>query len=98
MFNCLLDALKQHGIELTITEARDLTAKYQMRGSPSNIHYKNFLKHFLLTLRPRDEGILERKIIHGSRIPVRRSNKLYLLWDKFSIVINNDFIIDKCLA
>jgi len=64
------DVLKQHGIELTITEARDLTAKYQVRGNPSNIHYKNFLKHFLLTLRSRDEGMLERKIIHSSRIPL----------------------------
>jgi len=63
-----LEILKDCGAELSVSESSELIGKYELKNG--EFPFKNFLKHFLLTLKPRDEGILERKVIHQSRIPV----------------------------
>jgi len=62
--------LDKFGLLLSLDDARDLMTSYDVGNSLGKFRYREFLRHFILTLKPQDEGLLKRKKIHAARLPV----------------------------
>ncbi|XP_076811807.1 EF-hand calcium-binding domain-containing protein 6-like [Clavelina lepadiformis] len=62
--------LDHFGVMLSIEEARQLMLKYNMGEKEGKFSYREFLRHFILTLKPHDEGLLKRRKIHTARLPI----------------------------
>ena len=58
---------------LSLEDARELMTKYDIGGNAGKFSYREFLRHFILTLKPQDEGLLKRRKIHAARLPVSSS-------------------------
>uniref|UniRef100_H2Z2G4 EF-hand domain-containing protein n=1 Tax=Ciona savignyi TaxID=51511 RepID=H2Z2G4_CIOSA len=63
----ILDGL---GVILPLEDARQLMLKYDLHEQQGRFSYREFLRHFILTLKPQDEGLLRRRKIHAAKIPV----------------------------
>lgn len=62
--------LDKFGLMLSLEDARELMTKYDIGGNAGKFSYGEFLRHFILTLKPQDEGLLKRRKIHAARLPV----------------------------
>nr|CAB3241250.1 EF-hand calcium-binding domain-containing protein 6-like [Phallusia mammillata] len=62
--------LDNFGVMLSLEDARQLMVKYDLGENAGKFSYRDFLRHFILTLKPQEEGILRRRKIHTARLPV----------------------------
>uniref|UniRef100_UPI00089DAA5E EF-hand calcium-binding domain-containing protein 6-like n=1 Tax=Ciona intestinalis TaxID=7719 RepID=UPI00089DAA5E len=62
--------LDSFGVMLPLEDARQLMLKYDLHEQQGRFSYREFLRHFILTLKPQDEGLLKRRKIHAAKLPV----------------------------
>lgn len=70
MIACSSEILDGLGLILPLDEARELIQKYESKHNSGLFNYQIFLRHFILTLKPRDEGLLRRRKLQHSKIKV----------------------------
>uniref|UniRef100_F6TMY0 EF-hand domain-containing protein n=1 Tax=Ciona intestinalis TaxID=7719 RepID=F6TMY0_CIOIN len=58
--------LDSFGVMLPLEDARQLMLKYDLHEQQGRFSYREFLRHFILTLKPQDEGLLKRRKIHAA--------------------------------
>nr|XP_039259918.1 EF-hand calcium-binding domain-containing protein 6-like [Styela clava] len=62
--------LDRFGLYLSLEEARDLMTRFDQGSNSGLFSYRDFLRHYILTLKPQDEGLLKRRKLHASKIPI----------------------------
>jgi len=55
---------------LSLEEARNLMIKYDLGERATGFCYRDFLRHFILTLKPQEESLLRRPKIPMAKLPV----------------------------
>ena len=66
-FSGIIDAF---GLILTIEEARALMMKYDIGNKSGMFAYQDFLRNFILKMKPSEENIMKRKQIRIGKSPV----------------------------
>ncbi|XP_035663860.1 EF-hand calcium-binding domain-containing protein 6-like [Branchiostoma floridae] len=72
--------VESFNIYLAADDLDQLRIKYDMRNN-GKFSYKAFLRHFLLRLKPQQEGILQRKKLQTPRFSVQQGAESSLLYD-----------------
>ncbi|KAI8489383.1 EF-hand calcium-binding domain-containing protein 6 [Branchiostoma belcheri] len=72
--------VESFNIYLAPDDLDQLRIKYDMRNN-GKFSYKAFLRHFLLRLKPQQEGILQRKKLQTPRFSVKQGAESSLLYD-----------------
>lgn len=77
------DILVRNGIDMPDDEFYDLMTKYDLREDGS-FAYVDFLRHFILNLKPQDDGnLLSRRRVPQGRVSVSIINCLHVLAQQY---------------
>ena len=80
--------LDTYGVMLSIDEARALMMKYDIGEKSGMFAYQDFLRNFILNLKPSEENILQRKKIRVGKIPVNFSMLLRVVGLSLSFILD----------
>lgn len=62
--------LDKFGLFLPLDDARQLMMKFDYGSNIGLFNYCEFLRHYILTLKPQDDGLLQRRRLHASKVPI----------------------------
>lgn len=77
---CVAAILDKFGLFLALDDARQLMMKFDYGSNTGLFNYCEFLRHYILTLKPQDDGLLQRRKLHASKVPVSQGYRY--LWFK----------------